>query len=208
MKLFNRNLFYILLAGMVAIYGLLGDSITPIIGSMIISPLLTPVSKSIFNTIYKKQENTIINNIYFTFIIIISVILLGIICSLINYKIKIYPNETNAMKSRSSLNLFNKIDYKFNKSMLTTELGVAIMVGIGLPFAMIFNDSSLMIAFAISPSLTPPLVNAGLYMGNYIYTNDINNLYKALNTGSIGLFNYLIIQILIAIILYIYMKLI
>lgn len=145
------------LAAIIASAGLLSNSSSSLIASMIISPLLSPISKIIKGKVqgsYKQFRNVLI--------MIIAALLCGFVVGMLNTTIGThFPDETESMK--------NMVDLGDKNRVLLTEYIIAMCVGFGIPFAVKYNLNSLLIAFAIAPSITPPLVNCGMYLANYVY---------------------------------------
>lgn len=185
-------IIYMIIASVIAACGLLSSSMPVIIASMIISPILQPITNSIFDL----KTNNKYSSILTTFSLIVLVIFIGFIIGLINHKLGLFHPENEHM---ANIVLF---DNKQEKSKLITELCIALAVGIGLPYAIINKDTTLMVAFGIAPSITPPLVNCGLYLSNYLVglnntmNKDINNyetLQKSKRSAFLGLMHIVVI---------------
>lgn len=158
---FIQLILPMILASSVAYAGLISNSSSALIASMIISPILKPISE-----IIKNNTNKYLKNIVYVFLMMLAVVLVPIIFNTLNIvvdkidKKESYVTETEEMKKISSF------DFK-NDDKLFSEILIALCVGIGIPFAVKYKLNSLLIAFAIAPSITPPLVNCGLNIMNY-----------------------------------------
>jgi uncharacterized membrane protein len=189
-----RLIVYMLIASVIAACGLLSGSVAAIIASMIVSPLLQPITNYIFDI--KRKQNPLLMTIILIFITITT----GLIIGLFNNKLELFNSENSNMKSIADF------DNKRKNAKIVSELMIAIVVGIGLPYAIINRDTSLIVAFGIAPSITPPLVNCGLYLSNYIINHntindnqsDINKslLQKSRNSFILGMMHIIIISII------------
>lgn len=196
--LLNKITVYTIIAGAISAFGLLNNSIPVIIGSMIVSPLLTPFSKTLVHLIFKNNvKYQFIYTIIKTILLIILLILIGFVFGLINNKTETFRNETDEMLKRAYIH-----DGKYNT--LVSELGVGFFVGIGLPIAILLNDTALLVAFGIAPSICPPIVNGGLYFANYLFSKDNEDKHKATNTILVGITNIFSIVIVATLSLFIY----
>jgi hypothetical protein len=178
-------IIYTIIAAAIAGCGLLSNSMPAIIASMIVSPILQPVTKYLFlnNNLEKKPLTT-------TLLLILIFIFIGVFIGLINHKTKFFNTESESMK--------NIVSFDNNKknSKLITEFVIAVSVGIGLPYAVIHGDSTLIVAFGIAPSIAPPLVNCGLYLSNHFMNNGTNNLIKCKKSFLLGIIHISIITII------------
>jgi preprotein translocase subunit SecG len=176
---------YTIIASIIAGCGLLSNSIPAIIASMIVSPVLQPISKYLFIN-DKLEKKPIIS----TFILIFIFIITGIFMGILNNTTKVFDSESESMK--------NIISFDNNKpnSRLITEFLIAVSVGIGLPYAVIHGDTTLIVAFGIAPSIAPPLVNCGLYLSNHFMKEGNNNLIKSRNSFLLGIMHIFIITII------------
>lgn len=173
---------YTIIASVIAGCGLLSNSIPAIIASMIVSPLLQPLSNSLIG------KSTTKNPLSFTILLVLMVIGVGLFIGLLNNLTTFFENETERMESISDFDVKNR---KYMK--LLTEFVIAIAVGIGLPFAVINKDATLLVAFGIAPSITPPLVNCGLYLANYLKNKSVEHLHKSGKSLLLGSMHMIVI---------------
>jgi uncharacterized membrane protein len=190
-----RLIVYMLIASVIAACGLLSGSVAAIIASMIVSPLLQPITNYIFDI--KRKQNPLLMTIILIFITITT----GLIIGLFNNKLELFNSENSNMKSIADF------DNKRKNAKIVSELMIAIVVGIGLPYAIINRDTSLIVAFGIAPSIAPPLVNCGLYLSNYIINRKNNNnnnqsdinkslLQKSRNSFILGMMHVIVISVI------------
>lgn len=174
-------IIYTLMASIIAGCGLLSNSMPAIIASMIISPLLQPISNKLLNI------STVNKPLIITFVLVFIVILTGVVMGAINNKLKYFHEESEHMSNIIS------IDNNKPHANVITEVIIALTVGIGLPYAIINKDATLLVAFGIAPSITPPLVNSGLYLSNYLQIKTKKYLKNAIKSMLIGIANILVI---------------
>lgn len=168
----------VLSSGLAAI-GLATNSGTTILGSMLLSPISSLiVSNNIIdifkfkNIKFKKKYDKNIFNVLLVIIclsLITSTALGYIFVKIENYydKTKLFNWPTQEMKDRA--NPINSIYIIF----------IALICGLALPFSLIMNNGSKLIAIGIATALTPPLANIGLGISLKLYKffnkNKLNN---------------------------------
>lgn len=171
-------LMAVLSSGLAAI-GLATNSGTTILGSMLLSPISSLiVSNNIIdifkfkNIKFKKKYDKNIFNVLLVIIclsLITSTALGYIFVKIENYydKTKLFNWPTQEMKDRA--NPINSIYIIF----------IALICGLALPFSLIMNNGSKLIAIGIATALTPPLANIGLGISLKLYKffnkNKLNN---------------------------------
>ena len=179
-----------LLASILASNGLINNSITSLIPSMLISPIGTILIELVVYLIStKKYKNQTSKMILKFIIIIITTISIGFIYGFIyvkKFKNKKLPSKE--MKSRS------------NKDNLLESILIVLCCSISFSSAYINSDITTIISIGIATALLPPLVNIGLnygvYKGNPDMYSDIKYLIQSKKIGmllflinSIGLFS-------------------
>lgn len=181
----------ILSSGLAAI-GLATNSGTTILGSMLLSPISSLIISNniidIFNfknIKYKKKydKNMLKALLIIIFLSLITSTVLGYVFIIIenNYKKNIFNWPTQEMKDRA--NPINSLYMIF----------IALICGLALPFSLVMNNGSKLIAIGIATALTPPLANIGLGFSLKIHkmfnnkidskTNDF--IYNSIMVGSI-----------------------
>jgi hypothetical protein len=152
----KNNLIYTVLASILAAIGLDANNLTAIIGSMLVSPLASPLLNIIEN------KNYIINLIQ---ILILSIVCIsiGLIYYIIVYGVNPYNNfiVTQQMKNIST---FKGYQYIY-------DVFYALIIGICIYLAHVNkNDNNtsyiqVLTGVGIGISILPPFVNTGMLMG-------------------------------------------
>ena len=185
---------YTIIASVIAGCGLISNSMPAIIASMIVSPLLQPIANKLVG------KHKIKNSKLITLMLILLAIFTGFVIGMLNNVTELFNYETESMNRIADLDVNNK---KYMK--LLTEFVIAIAVGIGLPFAILNQDATLLVAFGIAPSITPPLVNCGLYLANSLKYKSKEHLHKSGKSLLLGSMHMIVIFV-IALIYKIFLK--
>lgn len=144
---FNKNLlFMIVIAAGVASVGLFANNASLVIGAMLISPLLGPISAFSFNTAVGKTEK-MYKSLFSGLILLVSVILTGALLTFIGAQFMELP-LTNEILSRTEIS--------------PVFLGVAIALGFAGGIAMSTNIPGILVGVAIAAALVPPATVAGI----------------------------------------------
>ncbi|KAF6246958.1 TIGR00341 family protein [Nitrosopumilus sp. b3] len=144
---FNKNLlFMIVIAAGVAAVGLFANNASLVIGAMLISPLLGPISAFSFNTAVGKTEK-MYKSLISGSILLVSVILTGALLTFIGAQFMELP-LTNEILSRTEIS--------------PVFLGVAIALGFAGGIAMSTNIPGILVGVAIAAALVPPATVAGI----------------------------------------------
>jgi len=144
---FNKNLlFMIVIAAGVAAVGLFANNASLVIGAMLISPLLGPISAFSFNTAVGKTEK-MYKSLFSGLILLVSVILTGALLTFIGAQFMELP-LTNEILSRTEIS--------------PVFLGVAIALGFAGGIAMSTNIPGILVGVAIAAALVPPATVAGI----------------------------------------------
>ena len=144
---FNKNLlFMIVIAAGVAAVGLFANNASLVIGAMLISPLLGPISAFSFNTAVGKTDK-MIKSLISGSILLVSVIITGALLTLIGVQFMDLP-LTNEIMSRTEIS--------------PVFLGVAIALGFAGGIAMSTNIPGILVGVAIAAALVPPATVAGI----------------------------------------------
>ena len=169
----SSPLLMAIISSSLASIGLATNSATTILGAMLMSPISSLIIKSNINQVftkhnikYTKKYNTFI----FPLLMIVCVTLLTsfifgyIFCEIENrYDNKdLFKWPTKEMNERANpINIYYMIF-------------IAIICGVALPFSLVMNNGTKLIAIGIATALTPPLANIGLGLALKLY-NYINN---------------------------------
>lgn len=181
----SNIIIYTIIASIISTFGFLNNSSIPIIGSMLISPILSPLYNILSRYVSNKPLNLLTGISFHIFLLIICV-LVGFIGVSINESIKLYPEETQEMTSRT--------EYQH----IITDIGVASMCGLGIAFAILRGDIITRVGFGIAITVLPVIVNAGMYLGltyKYYLKNNVEKqieyLSKCFKTGILTIINIL-----------------
>ncbi len=144
---FNKNLlFMIIIAAGVAAVGLFANNASLVIGAMLISPLLGPISAFSFNTAVGKTDK-MYKSLISGSILLVSVILTGALLTVIGAQFMDLP-LTNEILSRTEIS--------------PVFLGVAIALGFAGGIALSTNIPGILVGVAIAAALVPPATVAGI----------------------------------------------
>jgi len=144
---FNKNLlFMIIIAAGVATVGLFANNASLVIGAMLISPLLGPITAFSFNVAVGKPEKVFKATIS-GLILLVAVITTGAILTTIALQFADLP-LTNEILSRTE--------------MSPVYLAVAIALGFAGGIAMTTNIPGILVGVAIAAALVPPAAVAGI----------------------------------------------
>ncbi|CAG5136723.1 unnamed protein product, partial [Candidula unifasciata] len=156
-------LMLVILAGMVAIMGLLEASPVSLVASMLISPLMGPIVAFVFGTVIKNME-----------LLKVGVVteMKGLtLCILVGFISGFIPAglESAGMSWRST-DSWPTIEMSSRGSIRALPVGVLIAVpsGAGVALSILGGKVGSLVGVAISASLLPPAVNAGLLWANAI----------------------------------------
>ena len=144
---FNKNLlFMIVIAAGVAAAGLFANNASLVIGAMLISPLLGPISAFSFNTAVGKSDK-MFKSLISGMILLVAVIGTGALLTAIAIQFTDLP-LTNEILSRTEIS--------------PVFLGVAIALGLAGGIAMTTNIPGILVGVAIAAALVPPGTVAGI----------------------------------------------
>jgi hypothetical protein len=163
----SNIIIYTIIASVIAALGFLNNATPAIIGSMLVSPVLSPL----YNILIKYVSNAPFNfvkGVGFHIFLLIICALIGFIAVSINETINMYPKETKEM--------INRTNYQY----IISDVGIASMCGIGIAFAILRGDIITRVGFGIAITVLPAMVNAGMYLGltYQAYLNDNQNKQK------------------------------
>ncbi|MEX0863193.1 TIGR00341 family protein [Nitrosopumilus sp.] len=144
---FNKNLlFMIVIAAGVAVAGLFANNASLVIGAMLISPLLGPISAFSFNTAVGKTDK-MLKALFSGLILLVSVIATGAILTGIAVQFVDLP-LTDEILSRTIVS--------------PVFLAVAIALGLAGGIALSTNIPGILVGVAIAAALVPPATVAGI----------------------------------------------
>ncbi|HEY5736338.1 MAG TPA: TIGR00341 family protein [Nitrosopumilus sp.] len=144
---FNKNLlFMIVIAASVAVVGLFANNASLVIGAMLISPLLGPISAFSFNTAVGKTDK-MFKSFLSGLVLLAAVIGTGALLTFIAIQFTDLP-LTNEILSRTE--------------MSPVFLAVAIALGLAGGIALSTNIPGILVGVAIAAALVPPATVAGI----------------------------------------------
>ncbi|MCV0431217.1 TIGR00341 family protein [Nitrosopumilus sp.] len=144
---FNKNLlFMIVIAAGVAVVGLFANNASLVIGAMLISPLLGPISAFSFNTAVG-QTNKMFKSVISGLLLLLAVIGTGALLTIIAIQFTELP-LTNEIISRTEIS--------------PVFLAAAIAIGFAGGIAMTTNIPGILVGVAIAAALVPPAAVAGI----------------------------------------------
>lgn len=144
---FNKNLlFMIVIAAGVSVVGLFANNASLVIGAMLISPLLGPISAFSFNTAVGKT-NKMLKALVSGMILLVAVIGTGALITIIALQFADLP-LTDEILSRTVIS--------------PVFLGVAIALGLAGGIAMSTDIPGILVGVAIAAALVPPATVAGI----------------------------------------------
>ncbi|XP_063828269.1 uncharacterized protein LOC135077643 [Ostrinia nubilalis] len=146
-------LFLLLVAAFVAAIGLVEDSTVIIVASMLISPLMAPITAATLGTAVRDrslQHMGLLHEILGLFLALVMGFIFGLTICAVDDRYGVGEWPTEEMTSRCEI-----------RSLWLGVL-VAIPSGAGVALAVLSEYTASLVGVAISASLLPPAVNAGL----------------------------------------------
>ncbi|GMH81061.1 hypothetical protein TL16_g08812, partial [Triparma laevis f. inornata] len=141
----------LMIASILAGVGLINDNTVVIVASMLVSPIMGPVLGLSFGSVirdYKLVRKGMWTEIVALLLCCLLGVILGVICVLGGLLTDTWP--TSEMSSRGDV------------AGLVTGIVIAVPSGMGVALSTLGNNTSSLVGVAISASLLPPAVNAGL----------------------------------------------
>ena len=159
----KKNTIYLILASILAGIGLFMNTKAVVLGSMLISPLSVPIFRSVISII-KSDGKSITNNVIFLCLMCIIAYITGITMALVNSKLEYFSVPTKEMEDRVSMP-------KYIGNIL-----IPILAGMVMSVANYYDDYVVLAGIGLVIAFLPPIVNAGLYHGVFLFDN-INKMY-------------------------------
>lgn len=170
---YTHNILYTIMGGLLGALGLLYNSNPVILGSMLVSPLGSPLFGAISGIITKESKYMLSGVSNFILLATICIII-GMIIGFVNDIYLLFKTPTSEMKKRVT-----------TKHMIINIL-IALISGVTLAFAKLNRDFVVIAGINLTVSILPPLVNAGLYYGKYLI-NKVTDKDKLLRSGTTSL---------------------
>lgn len=168
--LLDKTYIYAIISALLALFGFKVNNETAIIGAMMVSPILKPIT-SAFKSKHTSTDN-IINALVKMFKISIIIFIIATVFSVVNNYIGFYKQETLAMSLR------------LEKKQIINEYIASCIVGVGVAYAVSENNAIARTGLTIGITLIPMLALSGLYFGNYIYNGIVNKLSTSNNNAT------------------------
>jgi len=160
MVIFESSLVvYTFLSSILGFVGFANNNVPALVGSMILSPLLTPLT-NMYNPELSNKGLPVGSSdsaLLTIFLLSIFVFLLGICFGLIKNYLTIYPLETAFMKQRTQ------------DRIIVGDFISTIVVGLGTAYAIQESNKIARIGLTLGIIIVPILILSGLYLGNYIF---------------------------------------
>lgn len=151
-----NNFIYIISSSIMCALGLLYNSNAVVLGSMLVSPLGSPLFRAITGIL--KNDTKYFGLSIFALIILISFsYLVGVIIGFTNMITKYFETPTDEMNAR------------VNVKRIITDILIALVAGFTIAIASFNKDIVVIAGINLIISFLPPLVNGGLYHGFELY---------------------------------------
>lgn len=150
------NGLYAILGGILGGLGFLYNSNDVILGSMLVSPLTSPLLRSITGII-TQEPNYTINGLISVLFLSILIVVIGIIMGYFNEHFNFFESPTPEMKRRITI-----------QHMIVAFI-IALIAGITIGISAYKRHYIVLAGISLVVSILPPLVNAGLYYGDFLY---------------------------------------
>lgn len=141
----------LLIASVLAGIGLVSENTIVIVASMLVSPIMGPVLGMTFGAVIRDSKlikESLKTELVSLLLCVLIGVLLGLICIFGDFFTPTWP--TSEMSSRGDI------------AGLLTGIAIAIPSGMGVALSTLGNNTSSLVGVAISASLLPPAVNAGV----------------------------------------------
>eukprot|EP01134_Creolimax_fragrantissima_P002258 CFRG2258T1 len=142
----------VVIAGFVAGMGLATNSVVAVVASMLISPIMGPILAFTFGTIifdWKMVRHGCLMECLSLLMCVATGFFIGLVFCTLGYNEWDWP--TNEMNSRGTW------------EACLVSISIAIPSGAGVALSILGNNTSSLVGVAISASLLPPAVNAGIF---------------------------------------------
>lgn len=158
------NIIFIIIAAFVSTLGLLYNSTSAIVGSMIISSIPNSILSALIYFLTDQYYLSLSKVLHFMVLVFIAVTI-SVFSGYYNRVKRVFKTPTDEMKAR--------VTY----THVLVDVLFAIISGVGLSLALINNDTISKVGFSFILAITPPLCNFGLYYGEalYEYTQNLDS---------------------------------
>lgn len=150
------NVIFVILAACIATLGFLYNSTDAIVGSMLVSAITNPLLTFIILFLLNQYSTSFIKMFHFFGLVIVAIII-SVWAGYMNQKYKVFMTPTYEMKARIKI------------SHVVVDVLLALLSGFGIGIAILNKDVVSRVGFAIILSITPPIINFGLFCGQALY---------------------------------------
>jgi hypothetical protein len=150
------NIIFIFIASIIAGLGLMYNSTATILGSMLVSSIVNPLLAFIVLFMTNHFKMSFFKLLNFILLVVLSGII-SVLMGYYNHVFKIFKTPTDEMKAR--------ITY----THVFVDILLALLSGFGMALAILNKDIVSRVGFTLILSITPPLVNFGLFYGEALY---------------------------------------
>ncbi len=141
--------FMVLISTIIALIGLISDNVAVIIGAMLISPLLSPITSVSLNSILGRQRQINQSIIYIVELLASSILLAMLITFVLSYFIDIEMTREITLRTEPR----------------PTDILIAVILGMAGAIALLAVLPEIIVGVAIAVALIPPSVVSGLGLG-------------------------------------------
>ena len=161
------DIIYAILGGILGGLGFLYNSSDVVLGSMLVSPLTSPLLRSISGLITNEYKYTL-NGILSVIVLSTIIVLIGVGMGYGNEYFDFFDSPTEEMRKRITV-----------KYMIVAFI-IALIAGITVGISTYYKDYVVIAGISLTVSILPPLINAGLYYGDFLYhpEKDKNTFYR------------------------------
>merc|ERR1719317_447000 len=150
----------VFVAAMLAFLGLILDSSVILVASMLISPIMGPILAGVFGISVKNKKLVKIGTFREVYSLLICIVTGFVLGSLFVIKLNRNGNVLSALDEDWPT---KQMSSRTKAEGLLEGLLIALPSGVGVALSVLGGNSGSMVGVAISASLLPPAVNAGLY---------------------------------------------
>ena len=141
--------FMVLISTIIALVGLISDNVAVIIGAMLISPLLSPITSISLNSILGRQKQINQSIIYIIELLASSILLAMLITFILSYFMDIEITKEIMLRTDPQ----------------PTDILIAVILGMAGGIALLAVLPEIIVGVAIAVALIPPSVVSGLGLG-------------------------------------------
>jgi len=151
-----NNFVYIITSAIMCALGLLYNSNAVVLGSMLVSPLGSPIFRAVTGIL--TNDSKYFGLSIFALVILISFsYFIGVLSGFINKLTNYFETPTDEMNAR------------VNVKRIATDIIIALIAGFTIAYASFNKDIIVIAGINLIISFLPPLVNSGLYHGFELY---------------------------------------